>query len=123
VRAIAQAPRLLLAAVRHRQPSLVGFAAEVAVPPVTMLFALWLLVIALALACGLYAHEWRPLVGAAGGLAVCALAVVAAWLRFARDRVPAWIVFGAPIYALPALRAAFVALVRRRQSWNRTSRD
>jgi cellulose synthase/poly-beta-1,6-N-acetylglucosamine synthase-like glycosyltransferase len=123
VRAIGQAPRLVLAALRHRQPSLIGFAAEVAVPPVTLLFALWLLVAALAAADGALTHQWRPLVGAAAGLGACALAVVAAWLRFARDRVPARIVLGAPIYALPAFAAAVVALVRRRQKWNRTSRD
>ena len=123
VRTIAQAPRLVAAAVRHRQPSLLGLAAEVAVPPVTMLFALWLLAGAVAMALGVFGHEWRPAIAAAAGLATCALAIVAAWLRFARDRVPASVLLGAPLYALPALRAAMVALARRRQQWNRTERD
>ena len=123
VRAAAQAPRLVIAAVRHRQPSLVGLAAELAVPPLTMLFALWALALVVAGLVGAVGHEWRPLVVAAGGLGACALAIVAAWLRFARDRVPASVVLGAPLYALPALRAAVVALARRRQSWNRTERD
>jgi hypothetical protein len=52
-----------------------------------------------------------------------ALAIVVAWWRFARDRVPASVLLGAPLYALPALRAAAVALTRRRQKWNRTQRD
>ncbi len=123
VRAIAQAPRLLVAAARHRQPSLVGLAAELAVPPLTMLFALWTLALGLAIVVGLVLHQWRPLAVAAAGLGACALAIVAAWLRFARDRVPLSVVLGAPLYALPALRAAIIALVRRRQGWNRTARD
>ncbi|MCA1663600.1 MAG: hypothetical protein LC659_04915, partial [Myxococcales bacterium] len=123
VRAIAQAPRLVVAAIRHRQPSLMGLAAELAVPPLTMLFALWALALAAAAVFAIVDHEWRPLAAGAGGLGACALAIVAAWLRFARDRVPASVVIGAPLYALPALRAAVVALARRRQSWNRTERD
>ncbi|MCU1283502.1 MAG: hypothetical protein JWM53_7048 [bacterium] len=123
VRAIAQAPRLIVAALRHRQPSLLGLAAELAVPPLTMLFALWSVALALALVVGVVAHDWRPLVAAVAGSSSCALAIVAAWLRFARGRVPASVIFGAPFYALPALRAAVVALVRRRQKWNRTTRD
>jgi len=123
VRTIAQAPRLLVAAVRHRQPSLILLAAELAVPPLTMLFAAWALLVALAVAVGFSAHDWRPALAAAAGLGACALAIVIAWLRFARDRVPASVVLGAPLYALPALRAAVVALARRRQNWNRTERD
>jgi hypothetical protein len=56
-------------------------------------------------------------------MASFALAIVAAWARFARDRVPASVLLCAPIHALPALRAAARALVRRRQPWNRTARD
>ena len=123
LRAIAQAPRLVVAAVRHRQPSLIALAAELAVPPLTMLFAAWTLLVALAVVVGLSAHDWRPALAATAGLAACALAIVAAWARFARDRVPASVVLGAPLYALPALRAALVALTRRRQEWNRTERD
>ena len=123
VRTIGQAPRLVAAALRHRQPSLVGLAAELAVPPLTMLFALWLLVVGAAVGLGAVAHQWRPAIAAVSGLGACALAIVVAWLRFARDRVPASVVLGAPLYALPALRAAMVALARRRQTWNRTERD
>ncbi|MGZ3441193.1 MAG: glycosyltransferase family 2 protein [Polyangia bacterium] len=123
VRAMAQAPRLALAAVRHRQPSLLGLAAELAVPPLTLLFALWTLALTVALGVGLWAHDLRPAVVAAAGMSACALAIVAAWLRFARDRVPARVLLGAPLYALPAMRSAVVALVRRRQKWNRTARD
>jgi cellulose synthase/poly-beta-1,6-N-acetylglucosamine synthase-like glycosyltransferase len=122
-RTMAQAPRLVAAAIRHRQPSLLGLAAELTVPPLTMLFALWVLGLALAGVVALVAHDLRPLVAAAAGLGGCTLAILAAWLRFARDRVPASVVLGAPFYALPALRAAAVALTRRRQSWNRTERD
>jgi cellulose synthase/poly-beta-1,6-N-acetylglucosamine synthase-like glycosyltransferase len=123
VRTIAQAPRLVMAALRHRQPSLIALACELAVPPLTMLFGLWVLAIALGVVAGVAERQWHPLAGAALGLGACVLAIVVAWLRFARDRVPAAVLFGAPFYALPAMRAALVALVRRRQPWNRTTRD
>src|SRR5438270_8997432 len=61
VRAIAQAPRLVVAAVRHRQPSLLGLAAELAVPPLTMLFALWTLALIAGAGIAVSAHHWRPL--------------------------------------------------------------
>jgi uncharacterized membrane protein len=109
--------------VRHRQPSLIGLAAELAVPPLTMLFALWMVALLAAAVIAIVAHDVRPLAAAAAGIAACALAIVAAWWRFARDRVPASVLIGAPLYALPALRAAIVALARRRQTWNRTERD
>lgn len=122
-RAVAQAPRLVVAALRHRQPALVGLAAELAVPPLTMLFALWGVAFILAVTVGVTAHRWSPLFAAGAGIAAGAWAIVAAWWCFARDRVPASVVLGAPLYALPALRAAVTALVRRRQPWNRTERD
>ena len=123
IRAMAQAPRLLLAALRHRQPSLLVLAAELAVPPVTLLFATWTLLLALAVAFAFFAHDARPAIVAGAGLGACGVAMVVAWARFARDRVPARVLLGAPFYALPALRAALVALTRRRQPWNRTERD
>jgi cellulose synthase/poly-beta-1,6-N-acetylglucosamine synthase-like glycosyltransferase len=123
MRTAGQAPRLVAAAFRHRQPSLLGLAAELAVPPLTLLFPLWAFAIAAALVPAVVRHELRPLALAAGGAAACVLAIVAAWWRFARARVPARVLVGAPLYALPALRAAVVALFRRRQAWNRTARD
>lgn len=118
LRTMSQAPRLVAAALRHRQPSLLTLAAELAVPPLTVLFALWALVIA---ACAV-AAAWRPGELAVAGASAAVLAIVAAWLRFARDRVPARVILLAPLYALPALRTALAALLRRRQDWNRTAR-
>jgi cellulose synthase/poly-beta-1,6-N-acetylglucosamine synthase-like glycosyltransferase len=123
LRTIAQAPRLVAAAVRHRQLPLIGLACELMVPPFTLLFSLWTLVIGVAAVARIVDGKWWPLAAAGAGAASCALAIVVAWVRFARDRVPASVLLLAPFYALPALRSALVALVRRRQKWNRTTRD
>ncbi|MDB4965911.1 MAG: hypothetical protein JWN44_1600 [Myxococcales bacterium] len=123
LRTMAQAPRLVAAAVRHRQPALIGLALELLVPPFSLLFPSWALVVMAAVVAGFVDGAWWPLVAAAAGATSCALAIVVAWARFARDRVPLSVLLGAPIYALPALRAALVAMVRRRQKWNRTARD
>jgi hypothetical protein len=123
LRTMLQAPRLIVAAARHRSLGLLLLACELAVPPLSLLFPLWTLTAAAALAIGLTNHEWRPFFAAVAGAMTCALAVVAAWWRFARDRVPLRVVLAAPLYALPTIKSALVALVRRRQRWNRTARD
>lgn len=122
LRTALQAPRLVVAAVRRRRPSLLGLALEVAVPPLALLFPLWFVLIGSGLWIGSTNRAWTPLALAAGCAAAAALAVVLGWWRVARDRVPARILVGAPLYALPAVGAALAALVRRRQRWNRTSR-
>jgi cellulose synthase/poly-beta-1,6-N-acetylglucosamine synthase-like glycosyltransferase len=123
LRAGLQAPRLLAAALRHSRLGLVSLALELTVPPLSLLFPLWLLVGAAGVAVGMIHHEWRPLLTAAIWIAATIAAVLAAWARFARARVPLVVVLGAPFYALPAIKSAIVALVRRRQEWNRTARD
>jgi hypothetical protein len=123
LRAAAQAPRLLAAAVRHSRLGLVPLAAELTVPPLSLLFPGWVAVAALAAFTGAREHEWRPLIAAGVWLGLSTLAVVAAWARFARDRIPLSVIVAAPFYALPTIGSAVRALFRRRQAWNRTGRD
>lgn len=123
LRTMLQSPRLVVAAVRHGSFALFMLALELAVPPLSLLFPLWLLAAAAALAIGLTHRDWRLFACAIAGIMTCALAIVAAWWRFARDRVPLLVVLAAPLYALPTIKSALVALVRRRQRWNRTARD
>jgi cellulose synthase/poly-beta-1,6-N-acetylglucosamine synthase-like glycosyltransferase len=123
LRTLQQAPRLVVAAIRQSRLGLLSLALELIVPPLSLLFPLWLLVAGAALAVGLTSSEWRPGIAAAVWIAACASAVLAAWWRFARDRVPFSVVAAAPFYALPAIGSALTALVRRRQRWNRTARD
>lgn len=118
MRTMSQAPRLAWAALRHGRPSLLLLAAETAVPPLTILFALWTIVIA---ACAI-ARAWRPLEFAVAGALAGVVSIVLAWARFARDRVPARVLLLSPLYALPALRTALAAIFRRRQRWTRTQR-
>ncbi len=123
LRTMLQSPRLVVAAVRHGSFGLFMLALELAVPPLSLLFPLWLLAATAAFAIGLTIHDWRPFAYALAGMTTCALAIVAAWWRFAHDRVPLRVVLAAPLYALPTIKSALVALVRRRQRWNRTARD
>jgi hypothetical protein len=123
LRAASQAPRLLAAAVRHSRLGLVSLALELMVPPLSLLFPAWAAVAGLAALAGVREGEWRPLMAAAVWLSLSMLAVVAAWARFARDRIPLGVIVAAPFYALPTIGSAVRALFRRRQAWNRTSRD
>jgi cellulose synthase/poly-beta-1,6-N-acetylglucosamine synthase-like glycosyltransferase len=123
LRTMGQAPRLLWAALRHRQPALLGLAMELAVPPLSLLFLLWGLGLAAAFGAHWLRGAWGPIIVAVAGMTASTALVVMTWARFARDRVPAWVLLVAPIYAVPVMRAALGALFRRRQAWNRTSRD
>jgi cellulose synthase/poly-beta-1,6-N-acetylglucosamine synthase-like glycosyltransferase len=123
VRAAAQAPRLLAAAVRHSRLGLLSLALELMVPPLSLLFPAWAMVAGLAVLAGVREHEWRPLVAAAVWLTLSSLAVVGAWARFARERIPFMVLVAAPLDALPTIASAVRSLFRRRQAWNRTRRD
>lgn len=123
LRTLRQAPRLAAAAVRLGRPSLLGLALELAVPPLALLFPLWTLLVAAGAAIGLTNRGWAPLALAAALAAAAALAVVLGWWRVARRRVPASVLLGAPLYALPAMAAMLRGLLRRRQRWERTRRD
>jgi cellulose synthase/poly-beta-1,6-N-acetylglucosamine synthase-like glycosyltransferase len=118
---LTQVPRLLAAGVRRGRPGLLGLALELSVPPLSLLFLLWAVVLAGAVA------FWRlgegsplpALVAACGGLAVV-LAVLAAWAKFGRDRLPLTALMAAPLYVLWKVPIYATFLFRRQKKWNRT---
>jgi cellulose synthase/poly-beta-1,6-N-acetylglucosamine synthase-like glycosyltransferase len=118
---LTQVPRLLVAAVRRGRPGLVGLALELSVPPLSLLFLLWAVVLAGAVAFWRFA-EGSPLpalVAAGGGLAVV-LAIFAAWARFGRDRLPLTALLAAPFYVLWKVPIYATFFFRRQRKWNRT---
>jgi hypothetical protein len=118
---LTQVPRLLAVGLRRGRPGLIGLALELSVPPLSLLFLLWAVVLAGAVA------FWRlgegsplpALVTACGGLAVV-LAILAAWAKFGRDRLPFTALMAAPFYVLWKVPIYATFLFRRQKKWNRT---
>ncbi len=120
---VTQTPRLVGQAVRQGRPSLLALAAEVAVPPLSLLAAAMLgvfIVGSLAAAAGAWA---QPAISAFWTGVLVLLATGVAWWRFGRDRIPASALLAAPKYILwkIPLYAKFVFDPQR--TWVRTARE
>ena len=96
-------PRLIWAAVRQRRLSPLLVALDLAVPPMAMQVAVWLLAAGLALTCGIAQGQWLPGVIVLFVAALQTLAFLVTWLMFSRRRVPYRDVLAIPGYILGKL--------------------
>jgi cellulose synthase/poly-beta-1,6-N-acetylglucosamine synthase-like glycosyltransferase len=118
-----QVPQLLAVGVFRARPGLLGLALELSVLPLSLLFAVWALVLAGAVAFWYSGETPVPaIVLACGGLAVV-LAIFAAWARFGRDRLPLSALLAAPFYVLWKLTVYLTFFFRRQKEFNPTPRD
>jgi cellulose synthase/poly-beta-1,6-N-acetylglucosamine synthase-like glycosyltransferase len=119
---LGQAPRLVNAAFRQRRLDLLALALELSVPPLSLLFLLWVATLA-----GLVGGWWAggsalpAVVLAAGGCAVV-LSILAAWARFGRERLPLRSLLAAPLYILWKVPIYVAFLLRPQRTWIRTER-
>ena len=119
----AHAPRLLRAGLARRSPTLFVAALDLCVPPIALLV---LVLTALLVASSLPAlfGSGRGFVVAASGLTAVAFAILLAWWRHGRDKVPATYLLAAPLYVAWKLPVyARVAFGRVERRWVRTERD
>jgi cellulose synthase/poly-beta-1,6-N-acetylglucosamine synthase-like glycosyltransferase len=119
---LGQAPRLVKAAFRQRRLDLLALALELSVPPLSLLFLLWVATLA-----GLVGGWWAggsalpAVVLAAGGCAVV-LSILAAWAHFGRERLPLRSLLAAPLYILWKVPIYVAFLLRPQRAWIRTER-
>jgi cellulose synthase/poly-beta-1,6-N-acetylglucosamine synthase-like glycosyltransferase len=118
-----QSPRLMFAAVRRGRIDLAALAFDLSVPPLSLLAALWLAAVGLALAWRLAfdGSGWPAVLLLAGGSAA-GLAVFAAWAKFGRERLPPRALLAAPAYALAKLPMYLAFLVSPQRQWVRAER-
>jgi cellulose synthase/poly-beta-1,6-N-acetylglucosamine synthase-like glycosyltransferase len=117
-----QVPRLVLAAVRQRRIALLGLAAEVGVPPLSVLVLLWAALTGVTI--GWWAAGGAALPAAlplAGGAATLAAALLA-WAKFGRAVLPPAALLAAPWYVLGKLPIYLAFLRRPQRAWVRTER-
>lgn len=116
------APRLLVAGLRQRRLALLALAADLGVPPLSLLAVLLLGVWAAALATGLAGGGGMPLALASLALGLAAVAVLLAWLAHGRSVISGRELLRAPLYAVAKLPLYRDFLGRRQRDWVRTDR-
>jgi hypothetical protein len=120
---LTEAPRLAAAAVRQRRVDLLGLAAELGVPPLSVLGLLWAAVLTGALVrWHLGGSGFAAQVLLLGGLAMLAGALLA-WAKFGRSVLPPAALLAAPWYVVTKLPIYLAFLLRPQRAWVRTERD
>ena len=120
---VTQAPRLLLAGLVRMRPRLVALGLELAVPPLSLLFTSWALLMAGCLLWWqLNEGSWVP-AAVLGGVAILSgLSVFMAWVKFGRSMLPLSTLLVAPVYIAWKLPIYLKMLGSREKAWVRTER-
>ena len=120
---VTQAPRLIAAGVARLRPGLIGLGLELAVPPLSLLFATWFV---LWLGCLIW---WQAVGGTWAGWLILSIAfvftgatVLASWLKFGRKVLPFLSLAGTPVYIVWKLPIYLRLAIRREKTWTRTDR-
>jgi cellulose synthase/poly-beta-1,6-N-acetylglucosamine synthase-like glycosyltransferase len=119
---ISQAPRLAALAVVRRRLDLFWLAIDLAIPPLSLLVAVFSAVWLLALAGWRGGCSATPLVAMTVLGFLLAAAIVAGWIAHARRQVPLAALLAAPLYAVWKLPIYAAFLVKRQRQWVRTQR-
>jgi cellulose synthase/poly-beta-1,6-N-acetylglucosamine synthase-like glycosyltransferase len=119
-----QCPRLLQAAWQQRRLDLAILAAELSIPPLSLLVLLWLgmgsLVLLLSIVQG---TTLLPLLLLFLAGLFLILSIVIAWAGFARSWLPLTTLLLTPLYLLWKIPLYFAFLLRPQSEWVRTARD
>ena len=120
---LTQTPRLILAGLAKGRLRLVGLGLELAVPPLSLLAAGWLVLLAVCLVWWQWAGgSWAPAVTLAGAAMLAGGAVFLAWVKYGRRMLPLSTLLLAPVYIAWKLPIYAKMVVAREKTWVRTDR-
>jgi cellulose synthase/poly-beta-1,6-N-acetylglucosamine synthase-like glycosyltransferase len=117
-----QAPRLVVRAIRQRKLSLLGMAAELSVPPLSLLIALVVMATTLLTASWYVGGPTLPPLFAVATSALAIAVLALAWIRFGRQYVSLSTLFITPLELLSRLATLFLYVLRPQKAWIRTER-
>jgi cellulose synthase/poly-beta-1,6-N-acetylglucosamine synthase-like glycosyltransferase len=118
-----QLPRLLQEFIKQKRWDLLAIALELCVPPLSLLFMIWLSALAVAsLATSFGANLLPAILLAIEGLLIL-LAVIGAWFKFGRQDLPILTLLAVPFYVFWKIPLYLAFLVRPQNRWIRTERD
>lgn len=120
---IAYVPRLMLLALRQGRWELAIAAADLSVPPLSLLVMLWLgSAIAAGILWAIGAAGWGAIVLGIDGILLLT-AVLSAWWRFGRQELPAGRLLAIPFYVLWKIPVYLGFFQGKKTAWTRTERD
>lgn len=121
--ALTWVPRLLLAGIRQRRLELIGMAADLSVPPLSLLVLAWAAASGLSLSAVLLGgSRWPALILGTAGLSLIA-SILLGWAAFCRERIPLSALLKIPLYLFRKLPIYAGWIVHRRPAtWVRTER-
>jgi cellulose synthase/poly-beta-1,6-N-acetylglucosamine synthase-like glycosyltransferase len=118
-----QVPKLLKAAIAQRQGRLVMMALDLAIPPLSFLVMLWILIMSASLVVGGLWSIWMPacLMILIGQLLL--ISIGSAWAKFGRADLPAQALLAIPLYLLWKVPLYLKFFASPQKQWIRTARD
>ena len=120
---LTQVPRLIGLAVAKRRFDLLCLALDLAIPPLSLLVALWATVWFVSLAAWMSGGGLLPLALISAQGTALAVAVVIGWGVHCRRQVALCSLLAAPFYAIWKLPIYAAFIVHRQRQWIRTSRE
>ena len=118
-----QTPRLLVEAVKQRRLELLAMAVDLAVPPLSLLSAIWGAATGLAVFAAVLGASWGPALVLGVGGAMLAASVLVAWAGHGRQIVPLRTMLAVPFYVAWKIPLYLAFAFRRQKTWVRTERD
>jgi cellulose synthase/poly-beta-1,6-N-acetylglucosamine synthase-like glycosyltransferase len=116
-------PLLLKQALTQRRLDLAIMALDLAIPPLTLLVALWAAVAIASAAAAILAQAWVGAeISVISGLCL-AIAVLGSWLRFGQADISIGQLLTVPLYMLWKVPIYLKFLTKPQQAWVRTDRD
>jgi cellulose synthase/poly-beta-1,6-N-acetylglucosamine synthase-like glycosyltransferase len=118
-----QVPRLIRESLKQRRIDLFVIAMDLSVPPLSLLVMLWGALMAACVCLGFVTHVWLPatIVAIQGGMV--GVAILAAWIKFGRQQLPARTLLSVPFYLMWKIPLYVSYMLRPQTKWVRTERD
>ncbi len=116
-------PRLLLGGLKRCRPGLCFAAADLAIPPISLLIISWLALFTLTLLAGLGWGEWAPAQWAAVQGCALVASIVLVVAKFGQSGDLRVLFIALPSYILGKLPIYFKFIVSPQRAWLRTERD
>jgi cellulose synthase/poly-beta-1,6-N-acetylglucosamine synthase-like glycosyltransferase len=115
-------PKLIESAIKQKRVDLLAIALDLCVPPLSLLVAVWLLLMSASLLVAFMGIGYSAiLIGTAGCLLM--VAILISWAKFGRKELPLLQLLSIPIYILNKIPVYFQFIFKPVKIWVRTERD
>lgn len=119
---LTQVPQMIHLSLVQKRFDLLAIALDLAIPPLSLLCAIWLAMTALALFSSLFfTSSWTVIFIGEGVLIF--IAVFATWLRFGRSYIKLQSLLSIPVYVLENINVSLSFVRSPQKEWVRTKRD